>query len=120
MTGAAQALRAERHTIEAAWEKQVLADVPELTVLPRTMLTDHLPEFIEGLSAWLEGNEQDGFRALADGHAMSRQRAGIPIEVLLAEYSTLRRVIVDAVVRHIALPTLGLPCGRSTQGWISR
>jgi signal transduction histidine kinase len=102
MSGVAEALRTERDAIAAAWETQVLADVPELSVLPRTMLIDHLPEFIEGLAAWLEGVEQEGFRALTDGHAISRQRAGIPISVLLAEYSTLRRVIVDAVVRHIA------------------
>jgi signal transduction histidine kinase len=102
MSGAAEALRAERRAIAAAWETQVLADVPELSVLSRTMLIDHFPEFIEGLAAWLDGVEQEGFRALTDGHAISRQRAGIPIDVLLAEYSTLRRVIIDAVGRHIA------------------
>ncbi len=101
MSAVADGLRAEVHAIEKAWETQVLADVPELGSLPRTMLIDHLPEFIDGLASWLEGAKPESFRALTDGHALSRQRAGVPIEIVLAEYSTLRRVIIDAVLRYI-------------------
>lgn len=91
--------------IVVAWETQVLADVPELSVLSKSLLIDHLPEFIESLAQWLSGEEharQEGYRALSDGHALSRQRAGVPIDVLMAEYSTLRRVLVEAIMRRIS------------------
>lgn len=105
MTAAADALRAERNAIQTSWEADVLAEIPELSLLPRTMVVDHLPEFIDALAAWLDGDEQacqEGFRALADGHAIARQRAGMPIGVLMAEYSTLRRILVDAVVPRVS------------------
>ena len=116
MTAAADALRAQVQAIERAWEKHVLAELPELSDLPRTMLIDHLPEFIDGLASWLDGAEPEAVRALSDGHAMSRQRAGVPIEIVLAEYSALRRVITDAVLRHIPADELPATLASLNQG----
>jgi hypothetical protein len=91
-------LREHKQAIASRWEHEVLRDVPGLVALPRSSLVDHLPEFLDGLAAWIDGRTADaeaGFRALAEGHAMQRQSAGIELDALTAEYVTLRRVILE-------------------------
>jgi signal transduction histidine kinase len=102
MNEAADIIRRTHAKIVATWEAQVVVDVPELATLSRAMLIDHLPEFLEGFARWLEGDAGDGFRALADGHALSRQSSGVGIDVLMAEYACLRRTLVDQVLCHSA------------------
>src|SRR5687768_17188888 len=96
-------IRAHRQAIATRWEQEVLREVPALAGLPRASLIDHLPEFLDGLAAWIEGNEAQarlGFDALADGHALQRQSAGVELESLIAEYATLRRVILELLIEH--------------------
>ena len=96
-------LRTFKHEIGSRWEAAVLADAPALAQLPRASLVDHLPEFLEGLAAWVEGNRTDaelGFSRLAEGHALQRHSAGIPLEELTAEYATLRRSILETLLER--------------------
>ena len=96
-------LRAHKQTIAKRWETDVLREVPVLASMPRPSLIDHLPEFLEGLAAWIEGDEPEalkGFDALADGHALQRHSAGIELETLTAEYATLRRIILETLIEH--------------------
>lgn len=99
----AVALRTFKQEIGNRWEATVLADAPALGQLSRASLIDHLPEFLEGLAAWVEGNRDDaelGFSRLAEGHALQRHSAGIPLEALTAEYATLRRSILETLIER--------------------
>ena len=92
-----------KQAIVTRWQAEVLRDVPALATLDAPALVDHLPEFLEGLAAWIEGNEKhamQGFEALVDGHALQRHGVGIELESLIAEYATLRRVILEVVQEH--------------------
>ncbi|MBA3818042.1 MAG: HAMP domain-containing histidine kinase [Deltaproteobacteria bacterium] len=105
MTIAAQ-LRLHQHAVTTRWEAEVVREVPVLATLPRATLIDHLPEFLEGLARWIEGDSEGaraGFDALAEGHAVLRQAGGIEIQALTAEYATLRRVIVEQLL-EVASP----------------
>lgn len=74
----------------------IVERVPTLHVLDRCSLIDHLPEFLVGLAAWIEGDEaagRRGFEVLAEGHALQRLGHGIQLEVLTTEYGLLRLVL---------------------------
>lgn len=91
-------LREEIRSVCEAWEREVVAVEPELAGLSRPALIDHLPEFLEGLCAWLESERDDAqqaFRLLSEGHAVQRQSAGIRLETLTSEYAILRRTILE-------------------------
>jgi signal transduction histidine kinase len=99
-------LRTHASAISNRWERVVLAEVPALSALPRTALVDHLPEFIEGLAAWLDADDEKaavGFGALIEGHALQRHSSGVDLETLSAEYATLRRVILEQLL-EVAKP----------------
>jgi signal transduction histidine kinase len=96
--GISDELRTHKHAIATRWEREVLREVPALAVLPRGALVDHMPEMLEGLAAWIDGGDSDGFRVLAEGHALQRHGTGIDLEALTSEYSTLRRVILEQLL----------------------
>ncbi len=80
----------------------IVARLPTLQVLERSTLIDHLPEFLVGLAAWIEGDEvagRRGFEVLAEGHALQRLGHGIHLEVLTTEYGLLRLVIQEQLLQ---------------------
>ncbi|HEU0034955.1 MAG TPA: sensor histidine kinase [Kofleriaceae bacterium] len=94
-------LRTHKQAIAKRWEREVLRDVPALSSLTRSALVDHMPEFLEGLAAWIEGDVESAhaaFRALAEGHALQRHSSGIDLATLTGEYVTLRRVILEKLI----------------------
>lgn len=98
-------LRTHLSELQEAWVKTVTEQLPALHVLARPALIDHLPEFLVGLAAWIEGDKDSGgrgFDALVQGHALQRLGHGIPLEVLTHEYQLLRTTIQRAL--------LALPC----------
>ena len=77
------------------WEIKA-REMPELREMSRPVLLDHLFEVLDGLAAWIEGDERaarSGFDALVDGHALQRLGHGVGLETLLLEYSTLRSLL---------------------------
>lgn len=97
----ADRIRARKTAISARWGQEVLREVPALAAMSATALVDHLPEFLEGLARWIEGDvgdARDAFAALADGHALQRHAAGVELEALTREYAILRRVILEEMV----------------------
>lgn len=94
-------LRSQLARIQKDWEEQIRERLPGLHVLDRATLIDHLPEFLVGLAAWIEGDEdagRRGFEALAEGHALQRLGHGIQLQVLTTEYQLLRVVIQTALL----------------------
>jgi hypothetical protein len=97
-TPVAERLRAEVDEIGRSWETAVLARQPELRQVERAALLDHLPEFLIGLAAWIDGDDatgRRGFTALVEGHALQRLGHGIELETLSIEYQVLRSVILS-------------------------
>jgi signal transduction histidine kinase len=102
--GIAHDIRAHTQIIAERWEREVSSSLPALAALSRAALVDHLPEMLEGLAAWTEGDEQDarlGFEALVDGHALQRHAAGIDLETVTSEYAVLRHVILGVLIEHV-------------------
>ncbi|MFT3695962.1 MAG: HAMP domain-containing sensor histidine kinase [Kofleriaceae bacterium] len=94
---AAQLLRTQKALICANWQRAIEDQVPELKSLARAALIDHLPELIDALAAWVEGDTRAarlGFDALADGHAVQRLGYGIDLRTLTREYQILRHVVL--------------------------
>jgi hypothetical protein len=90
-------LRARKNEIATVWESLVRATVPALASLERSALLDHLPEFLEGLAHWIEGDTtsaRSAFSALAEGHALQRLGYGIDLVTLTREYMLLRSTIL--------------------------
>lgn len=90
-------LRHEQAKIARLWEDEVRCDLPALRTLTRPVLIDHLPEFLDGLADWLEGNverAERAFRGLVEGHALQRLGYGVGLETLTREYSKLRIVLM--------------------------
>lgn len=93
-------LRTHKDAITTAWEQDVVSRFEPLRRMSRPALIDHMPEVIEAVAAWVEGREHDGregFRLLADGHALQRLGHGVDVRTLAGEYSRLRHV----VLRHV-------------------
>ncbi len=100
----ADEIRAHKADIAARYERIVLQEVPILQTLNRATLIDHLPEFLNGLADWMEGNNaraREGFTMLAEGHALERLNVGIALDMLTTEYAVLRRVIIEELVTHL-------------------
>jgi len=96
----ASILRRRSSEIAIRWEETVRQEVPALNQLSRAALVDHLPEFLDALASWIEGDVGEafeGFRILAEGHALQRQTAGVELEHLTSEYAALRRVTLEAL-----------------------
>jgi signal transduction histidine kinase len=94
-------LRANKQALCAAWESEVTDQLAALRRLPRTVVIDHLPEVLAAMADWIDGHEQRamiGFKALADGHALTRLGHGIDADTVAREYSRLRQVILRALL----------------------
>lgn len=94
-------LREGTARIVTRWETRVRAEVDGVERLKRSALIDHLPEVIEGLASWVEGDAEAarrGFDALAEGHALQRLGFAIDLDTLTLEYSVLRRVILEELL----------------------
>ena len=98
-------LRARKAEIARTWETLVRAEVPRLATLDRASLVDHLPEFLEALARWIEGDTgaaRAGFTALAEGHALQRLGYAIDLVDLIREYVLLRSTVLRELM---AVPT---------------
>lgn len=101
MSEVARYLREHKQHVLALWEKQC-KHLPGAEALPRGTLIDHLPEFLEGMASWIEGDQESHRRLydlLAEGHAAQRAGYGVPLQTLTAEYTVLRRVVLRELVR---------------------
>jgi len=108
-------VRSCKGQIASVWESLVRAEVPQLAKLERAALIDHLPEFLEGLSHWLEGDTsaaRAGFSALAEGHALQRLGYGIDLVTLTREYALLRSTILREL--------MAVPSAEQTSEWMLR
>lgn len=91
-------LRADTEEIVQRWEREIAGQIPQLARLERRTVIDHIPEFLVGLAAWLEGDEESGrrgFDALVHGHALQRLGHGVELSNLTTEYQVLRLVILE-------------------------
>jgi signal transduction histidine kinase len=64
-------------------------------------LIDHLPEVLDGLADWIEGDRaraEAAFETLATGHAVQRFGLGIDLAALDIEYTWLRHVVVHELL----------------------
>lgn len=89
-------LRARKQNISDKWETEVRDQIPRLRPLDSHTLCNHLPELLEALAKWIEGDEagaRDGFDALAEGHAVQRLGYGVDLATLTREYALLRSVL---------------------------
>jgi signal transduction histidine kinase len=96
-SGISDFLRSQQERIALRWEEEVRADLPALRPMTKPVLFDHLPEFLNGLANWIDGNTEDAERAfsrLAEGHALQRLGYGVGLETLTCEYSKLRVVML--------------------------
>jgi signal transduction histidine kinase len=83
-----------------AWRARVEV-LPELLALSPAAIVDHLPEFLQQLGAWIDGNRGAGSRAfknLSEGHAVQRLGLGIDLATVLTEYVLLRETILGELV----------------------
>ncbi|HEY5947844.1 MAG TPA: HAMP domain-containing sensor histidine kinase [Kofleriaceae bacterium] len=90
-------LRRQQARIALRWEEEVRADLPALRAMTRPVLYDHLPEFLDGLANWIDGDTDaadTAFGRLAEGHALQRLGYGVGLETLTREYSKLRVVLL--------------------------
>ncbi|NVB80364.1 MAG: HAMP domain-containing histidine kinase [Kofleriaceae bacterium] len=88
-------IRHNEARISARWIEEVCGDHPAQYAC-RPVLETQLPEFIEGLANWVEGNTEaaeSAFARLAEGQAIERLGYGVGLETLMREYSKLRVVI---------------------------
>ena len=94
-------LRGQMSRIAERWEDEVRADLPALAKMTKPVLFDHLPEFLDGLANWIDGDEnmaELAFAKLAQGHALQRLGYGVGLETLTREYSKLRAVILRVLM----------------------
>lgn len=101
-------IRARKRQIGEAWQAAALSELPQLQDLDGPSLVDHMPEFLDGLAAWVEGDTETatrGFTALVDGHALQRLQNSVDLTTLTREYSLLR----SAVLRDVITPLGSLP-----------
>jgi len=95
-------LRSEAVRITALWETEARAQLPALAGLTRPMLIDHLPELIDGLAAYIDGDAERADRAfdtLTVGHALQRLGYGVALETLIKEYTLLRAVLLRELLQ---------------------
>jgi signal transduction histidine kinase len=83
--------------IAKVWTSLVRTELPQLAALDDMALLDHLPEFLDGLASWVDGDTKtarSGFAALIEGHAVQRLQRGIDLATLTREYALLRSTIM--------------------------
>lgn len=101
MSVVADHLRSHKSEIADAWEQALRSELQQLAPLDRATLLDHLPEVLDALAAWIEGEgpqADKGFAALAEGHALQRLALGVDLVSLHTEYACLRRVILTQLL----------------------
>lgn len=102
-------LRAHKQQIGGDWEDAVRRDHEPLRGLSRPALIDHLPEVLDGIAAWIEGDKTTAhaaFQALAEGHALQRLGFGVELSTLTAEYSQLRRTLMRRLLAVDSTPAV--------------
>jgi signal transduction histidine kinase len=105
----AEHIRQRSAAIVDRWEHVVREQLPTIAHMTRPVLLDHLPELLEGLAAWIEGDTataERGFEALTRGHAVQRLGFGIGIETLTHEYMHLRTILLQELLRVPVSPGL--------------
>jgi signal transduction histidine kinase len=96
-------LRGRNQAICDAWSAAIRAEVPQLDALDHSAVIDHLPEFVDGLGHWIDGDRssaQAGFDALVTGHALQRLGYGVDLATLTREYAVERRVLAAEARDH--------------------
>jgi signal transduction histidine kinase len=104
MSPKATYIKDHAQAITSAWEHAVLTDLSQLASLERGALLDHIPEVLNGLALWVDGRREDAERslsALADGHAPQRLAFGVELPVVIVEYGTLRRVVLEQLLSSV-------------------
>jgi signal transduction histidine kinase len=99
----AEHIRARATLVVGRWEARA-RQLSELTHMSRPVLFDHMFEMLEGLAAWIDGEEeaaQRRFDALLDGHAVQRLGHGVSLPTLIEEYAAMRSILL---VDLLALP----------------
>ena len=82
-------------------------------------LADQVPELLEALAAWMDGDPapvERAFGALVEGPALERLGYGIGLETLTRETSQLRLVMLRELLRDPATPELCASLGRLHEG----
>ena len=87
---AAEALRARRDEILAAWEAAVRG-LPGTRELSRAALRDHIPALLDRVAAELAGGGAPGDPR---AHARNRAAQGVEVETVIAELSAFRGCVV--------------------------
>ncbi|HEY0253917.1 MAG TPA: HAMP domain-containing sensor histidine kinase, partial [Kofleriaceae bacterium] len=103
MATISERIRTRKPQLIETWQSVIHREIPELERLNRASLIDHLPEFLDALAAWIEGDTRTarlGFEALADGHAIQRLGYGVDLRTLTREYAVLRSVLLRELVEE--------------------
>jgi len=93
-------IRREAVRVVERWEGSA-RQLPELAHMTRPVLFDHMFELLDGLAAWIEGQEvaaRRGFDALIDGHALQRLGHGVSLSTLIGEYKALRSILLTELL----------------------
>jgi signal transduction histidine kinase len=100
-------LRRQKAKISDTWESRVRRDVHALERLGRAALIDHLPEFLDALADWIDGDDvaiRRMYDALVDGHALQRLGHHVELATITREYAILRTVILRELLEVPSLP----------------
>jgi signal transduction histidine kinase len=92
-----------RAQITDAWKARV-ATIPEIANLPPAALVDHLPEFLQELARWVDGERDARDRAylhLTQGHALTRLGHRVELGTLLTEYQVLRETLLTEILKQV-------------------
>ena len=91
----AAVLREKKQTILRAWLDAVQS-LPSAKGMPEPVLRDHVPELLDLLAETLERGciAGDGGAHSAQAHARERHRQGFDLRQVVAEYQSLRRVLI--------------------------
>jgi signal transduction histidine kinase len=93
----AERIRSQKAAIATRWEEALTRQLPRLSALERSVRIDHLPELLDGLAAWIDGDEPRAvaaFDQLAKGHALQRLSFAIDLDTLTLEYQILRSIVL--------------------------
>ncbi len=72
-------------------------------VSPSRELVERMPELIEAIALWMDGNQAEALeqlRAIAGAQAFEHHRAGRELTAALAEYETLRRTLIEVALEN--------------------
>jgi len=109
MDRVADFIRRNETRIAELWEDEVRRELPAQRSMTRPVLHDHLPEFLDGLADYIEGNTEQADRAfsnLVEGHALQRLGYGVGLETLTREYSKVRLVLLRELSELASDPLL--------------